>query len=158
MSTQGSRSGFLPSAGATGPAAGIMATVTDILYWALVNAQETVAREFPRIRFFAAFIAAMAIMAFAGGLLRRGFSATMLLSGSTIGFLALGTLAIFSIGLPLLAAGALTLVGAVSASGIHEGALSISQATKVSPLQQVTAGVLVATAVLGSLTAGMVLT
>lgn len=155
MSTQGSPSRFFPSARATGTAAAVIAAVTDILYWALINAQDTVARELPRIRFFAAFIAAMAIMAMAGGLLRRAYPATMLLSGSTIGFLALGTLAIFSIGLPLLAAGALTLVGAVSASGIHEGALS--QATNVSPLE-VTAGVFVAIAVLGSLTAGMVLT
>src|SRR5437868_3345396 len=91
----------------------VIAAAVDILYIGLVNSQGGGDPEYLRIPFVAAFIALMAICA---ALSARRSSITVraaLLGVSAGGLLLLGFFAIFSIGLPLLLAGVLALLGVI---------------------------------------------
>jgi len=87
--------------------AALIAAVVDVLYYGVVSHQGPLAF---RVAFVATFIALLAITA---ALSTRASATTWrpaLLALSAIGLLAMGFIAIFSIGLPLLIAGALAFV------------------------------------------------
>jgi hypothetical protein len=105
-----------------GLAAAIIAGTVDVLYLGYVNSQGASDPQFLRVPFVAAFIALMAICA---ALSARNSAARwrpFLLGVSAVGLLLLGFFAIFSIGLALLVAGALALVGLINALNPARGA------------------------------------
>jgi hypothetical protein len=100
-----------------GVAAAVIAGTVDVLYLGMVGSQGASNPEFLRVPFVAAFIALMAICA---GLSSRASAERwrpLLLGASAAGLLLIGYFALFSIGLPLLVAGALCLVSLLGALG-----------------------------------------
>jgi hypothetical protein len=98
-----------------GVGAAIIAAAVDVLYLGIVATQGGSDPQFLRVPLVAAFIALMAIGA---ALSSRGSAARwrpLLLGVSAAGLLLLGFFAIFSVGLPLLAAGVLALLGLINA-------------------------------------------
>ncbi len=95
----------------------IIAATVDALYLGIVSTQGASDPEFLRVPFVAAFIALMAICA---GLSARASAARvrpLLLAVSAAGLLLLGYFAIFSIGLALLVAGLVALIGLINSLG-----------------------------------------
>jgi hypothetical protein len=96
-----------------GVAAAVIAGTVDVLYLGYVNSQGAGDPQFLRVPFVATFIAIMAICAALSSRSSAARWRPLLLGASAAGLLLLGYFGIFSIGLPLLVAGALALVGLV---------------------------------------------
>ena len=86
--------------------AALIAFADDALYLLLIRSQGS-SRD-PRVTFVAVFIAGEATIALTAALVARPAARTVLLGPAFGGLLALGLLAMFSIGLPLVVAGILT--------------------------------------------------
>jgi hypothetical protein len=97
--------------------AAIIAATVDILYLGFVNSQGDGNPQFLRGPFVAAFIALMAICAALSSRASAARWRTPLLGASGAGLLLLGFFGIFSIGLPLMVAGALALVELIRTLG-----------------------------------------
>jgi hypothetical protein len=93
--------------------AAVIAAVTDILYYGVVVAQGGHDPIRWRVAFVATFIAVLAMTAALSARASAGAWRPALLGLSAIGLLAMGYIAIFSIGLPLLLAGALAFIALV---------------------------------------------
>jgi len=98
-----------------GVGAAIIAAAVDALYLGVVGSQGGSDFQFLRVPFVAAFIALMAICAALSSRASAARWRPLLLGISAAGLLLLGFFAIFSIGLPLLAAGVLALLGLINA-------------------------------------------
>lgn len=94
-----------------GIAAAVIAGSVDVLYLGVVGSQGGSDPQFLRVPFVAAFIALMAICTALSTRKSAARWRPLLLGVSAGGLLLLGYFAIFSIGLPLLVAGALALIG-----------------------------------------------
>lgn len=100
---------------ATGAA--VIAAIVDVLYLGYVSGQGGADPEFLRVPFVAGFIALMAVFA---ALSTRASAArwrALLLGVAAAGLLLLGYFAMFSIGLPLVVAGLLALIGLIRTLG-----------------------------------------
>ena len=101
--------------------AAVIAAVTDVLYSGLVVAQGGHDPIRWRVAFVATFVAVLAITAAVSARKSAGAWRPALLGLTTIGLLAMGYIAIFSIGLPLLFAGVLACMALlVSLRGSHQ--------------------------------------
>ena len=96
-----------------GIGAAIVAATVDVLYLGYIGRQGAGDPEFLRVPFVAAFIALMAILAAVSTRASAAQWRATLLGVSAAGLLLLGFFAMFSIGLPLLAAGLLALLGLI---------------------------------------------
>ena len=94
-------------------AAALIAGTVDVLYLGIVGSQGASNPQFLRVPFVAAFIALMAICAALSSRASAERWRPLLLGTSAAGLLLLGYFALFSIGLLLLLAGALALVGLI---------------------------------------------
>jgi hypothetical protein len=93
--------------------AAVIAALTDILYYGVVVGQGDHDPIRWRVAFVATFIAVLAITAALSARVSASAWRPALLGLSAIGLLAMGYIAIFSIGLPLLFAGALAFIALV---------------------------------------------
>ena len=98
-----------------GVGAAIIAAATDVLYLGIVSSQGASDSQFLRVPFVAAFIAFMAICAALSSRTSAARWRPLLLGVSAAGLLLLGYFALFSIGLALLAAGVLAVLGLINA-------------------------------------------
>ncbi|HEV3461529.1 MAG TPA: hypothetical protein VG413_05765 [Candidatus Dormibacteraeota bacterium] len=98
-----------------GVGAAIIAAAVDVLYLGIVATQGASDPQFLRVPFVATFIALMAIGAALSSRASAARWRPLLLGVSAAGLLLLGFFAIFSVGLPLLAAGVLALLGLINA-------------------------------------------
>jgi hypothetical protein len=124
-----------------GVAAAVIAGTVDVLYLGYVNSQSAGDPQFLRVPFVATFIALMAICAALSSRASAGRWRPLLLGASAAGLLLLGYFGLFSIGLPLLVAGALALVGLI-------GTLSLTRGSTAGSGQAAAAGMAVGGAVL----------
>lgn len=90
--------------------AAVIAAVTDVLYYGIIVGQGGHDPIRWRVAFVATFIAVLAITAALSARASSTAWRPALLGLTTIGLLAMGFIAIFSIGLPLLVAGALAFI------------------------------------------------
>lgn len=88
--------------------AAVIAAADDALYVILIRSQGTFPDDRGRVIFVAGFLAAVATVALGAALLTAPKARVVLLGAATGALFALGTLAAFSIGMPLLIAGVLT--------------------------------------------------
>lgn len=102
-----------------------------------------------RLSFLATFVALMAVVAAAGGFLRRGTLSTHLLLVATTGLFGVGLIGIFSIGLPLLIAAGISAVAVIGSMESENGS---------SPRYSATALAASAAAPLAVLAVGLTLT
>jgi len=93
--------------------AAVIAALTDILYFGVVVGQGGHDPIRWRVAFVATFIAVLAMTAALSARASASALRPALLGLSAIGLLAMGYIAIFSIGLPLLLAGALAFIALV---------------------------------------------
>src|SRR6267378_5188554 len=98
-------------------AAAVIAAVTDVLYFGIVLGQGGHDSIRWRVAFVATFVAVLAMTAALSSRASASAWRPGLLGLSTIGLLAMGFIAIFSIGLPLLVAGALAFIALVASLG-----------------------------------------
>ena len=96
-----------------GVAAALIAGTVDVLYLGYIRSQAAGNPQFLRVPFVAIFIAGMAICAALSARKSAARWRPLLLGASAAGLLLLGYFGIFSIGLPLLVAGAFALVSLV---------------------------------------------
>lgn len=96
--------------------AALCAVIVDALYVLAIIRQGNVDEPW-RVVFVATFIVGLALAAALGATRRDKWWASALLAFASIGFLALGTLALFSIGIGLLLAGGIAMVALVQALG-----------------------------------------
>ena len=96
-----------------GVAAAVIAGTVDVLYLGIIGSQGASNPQFLRVPFVAAFIALMAICAALSSRASAERWRPLLLGTSAAGLLLLGYFALFSIGLLLLLAGALAMVGLI---------------------------------------------
>jgi hypothetical protein len=127
-----------------GGAAAVIAGTVDVLYLGYVNSQGGGDPQFLRVPFVATCIALMAICAALSSRASAAPWRPLLLGASAAGLLLLGYFGIFSIGLPLLVAGALALVGLI-------GSLSLDQFSAAGPSRRAAAGMAAAGAALAVL-------
>ena len=104
-----------------GVAAALIAGTVDVLYLGYVSSQGAGDPQFLRVPLVALFIAAMAICAALSARQSAARWRPLLLGASAAGLLLLGYFGIFSIGLPLLVAGALALVSLVGTLSLDGG-------------------------------------
>src|SRR2546421_12593349 len=104
-----------------GVAAAVIAGTVDVLYLGFVNSQGAGDPQFLRVPLVATFIALMAICAALSSRASAAPWRPLLLGASAAGLLLLGYFGIFSIGLPLLVAGALALVGLIGTLSLEGG-------------------------------------
>ena len=104
-----------------GVAAALIAGTVDVLYLGYVSSQGAGDPQFLRVPLVALFIAVMAICAALSARKSAARWRPLLLGASAAGLLLLGYFAIFSIGLPLLVAGALALVSLVGTLSLEGG-------------------------------------
>jgi hypothetical protein len=100
-----------------GVAAAVIAATVDVLYLGYVSVQGAGDPEFLRVPFVAAFIALMAVLAALATRASAGRWRALLLGVPAAGLLLLGYFAMFSIGLPLVVAGLLALLGLIRTLG-----------------------------------------
>lgn len=100
-----------------GVGAAVIAAADDVFYLGAVNTQGGSNPQFLRAPFVAAFIALMAICAALSSRASAARWRPLLLGVAAAGLLLLGFFGIFSIGLPLLVAGVLALLGLIKALG-----------------------------------------
>jgi hypothetical protein len=100
-----------------GVVAAIIAATIDVLYLGVVSSQGDGNPEFLRVPFVATFIALMAISAALSARASAARWRPLLLGVSAAGLLLLGYFAMFSIGLPLVVAGLLALLGLINTLG-----------------------------------------
>src|ERR1700716_4329534 len=105
-----------------GVATAVIAGTVDVLYLGYVNSQGAGDPQFLRVPFVATFIALMAISAALSSRASAARWRPLLLGASAGGLLLIGYFGIFSIGLPLLVAGALALVGLIRTLSLAAGA------------------------------------
>jgi hypothetical protein len=93
-------------------AAAVAGGVADLGYLRLISDQGTGIGA--RVTFIAGFVALMTALAAIGAILfgRHAAASQLVLLGSASGFLGLGLIALFSIGIALILAGVLALIGA----------------------------------------------
>jgi hypothetical protein len=106
-----------------GVGAAIIAAAVDALYLGIVGTQGGSDPQFLRVPFVAAFIGLMAISAALSSRESAARWRPLLLGVSAAGLLLLGFFAIFSVGLPLLAAGVLALLALIN-NALSPSALS----------------------------------
>ena len=104
-----------------GVAAALIAGTVDVLYLGYVSSQGAGDPQFLRVPFVALFIAVMAICAALSARTSAARWRPLLLGASAAGLLLLGYFGIFSIGLPLLVAGAFALVSLVGTLTLEGG-------------------------------------
>ncbi|TMF30039.1 MAG: hypothetical protein E6I25_04435 [Chloroflexi bacterium] len=104
-----------------GVAAALIAGTVDVLYLGYVSSQGAGDPQFLRVPLVALFIAVMAICAALSARQSAARWRPLLLGASAAGLLLLGYFAIFSIGLPLLVAGAFALVSLVGTLSLDGG-------------------------------------
>src|SRR5256885_15832202 len=104
-----------------GVSAALIAGTVDVLYLGYVSSQGAGDPKFLRVPFVALFIAVMAICAALSARQSAARWRPLLLGASAAGLLLLGYFAIFSIGLPLLVAGAFALVSLVGTLSLDGG-------------------------------------
>jgi len=104
-----------------GVAAALIAGTVDVLYLGYVSSQGAGDPQFLRVPLVALFIAAMVICAALSARQSAARWRPLLLGASAAGLLLLGYFAIFSIGLPLLVAGAFALVSLVGMLSLDGG-------------------------------------
>jgi hypothetical protein len=122
-------------------AAAVIAGTADVLYLGYVGSQGASDPQFLRVPFVATFIAVMAMSAALSSRASAAPWRPLLLGASAAGLLLLGYFGIFSIGLPLLVAGALAFVGLI-------GSLSLTGGSPADPGKAAAAGMAVGGTVL----------
>jgi hypothetical protein len=120
--------------------AALIAFADDALYILLIRSQGNA--HDARVMFVAVFIASEAAVALGAALVDRPAVRTVLLGAASGGLLALGLLALFSIGLPLVVAGLLTTLAWTRSIGA-------GQSSPVKPLSLAVAGVAVVVLAVG---------
>lgn len=112
----------------TGIAVAAIAGTVDVLYLGYVNSQQASAPWFLRVPFVAGFIVLMAICAALSAWASAIRWRPLLLGASAGGLLLLGFFAMFSIGLPLVAAGLVALAGLMGTLSQTDPAARMSSA------------------------------
>jgi len=104
-----------------GVAAALIAGTVDVLYLGYVGSQGASDPQFLRVPFVAIFIAVMAVCAALSARKSAARGRSLLLGAAAAGLLLLGFFGIFSIGLPLLVAGAFALVSLIGTLNLEGG-------------------------------------